>query len=56
MFESIEIFKLVYIGIGPGIAFAVYIYYFEKWDPEPKSLVIKSFILGGVGLFSHQLL
>ena len=46
-----ETFRLLYIAIGPGIAMAVYIYYADRWEPEPKRLVIKSFLLGGLACF-----
>ncbi len=42
---------LIYIALGPGIAIAVYIYYSDKWDPEPKGLVVKSFFLGAIAFF-----
>ena len=47
----IETFRLLYLALGPGIALAVYIYYADKWEPEPKALVIKSFLLGGMACF-----
>ncbi len=46
-----ETFKLLYIAIGPGAAIAVYIYFSDKWDPEPKKLAIRSFLLGGLACF-----
>ncbi|MFQ5449226.1 MAG: PrsW family intramembrane metalloprotease [Nitrospinaceae bacterium] len=46
-----ETFKLLYIAIGPGIAVAVYIYFSDKWEPEPKTMVVKSFLLGGLACF-----
>lgn len=46
-----ETFKLLYLAIGPGVAIAVYIYYADKWEPEPKALVIKSFLLGALACF-----
>ena len=48
---GMETLKLLYLALGPGIALAVYIYYSDKWEPEPKALVIKSFILGGLACF-----
>ncbi len=42
---------LIYIALGPGIAIAVYIYYSDKWEPEPKVLVVKSFFLGVIAFF-----
>lgn len=46
-----ETLVLVYLAVGPGIALAVYIYYADKWEPEPKNLVILSFALGGLACF-----
>jgi len=46
-----ETFKLLYIALGPGIAIAIYIYYSDKWEPEPKAMVIKAFLLGGLACF-----
>ncbi len=51
MAENMEIFRLLYLALGPGIALAVYIYYSDKWEPEPKTLVIQSFLLGGLACF-----
>jgi len=51
MIENMETFRLLYLALGPGIALAVYIYYSDKWEPEPKALVIKSFLLGGMACF-----
>jgi RsiW-degrading membrane proteinase PrsW (M82 family) len=48
---GMETLALLYLTLGPGIALAVYIYYSDKWEPEPKSLVIRSFILGGLACF-----
>jgi len=46
-----ETLKLIYLAVGPGIALAVYIYYSDKWDREPKKLVVISFLLGGLACF-----
>ena len=51
MSGGMETLRLLYLALGPGIALAVYIYYSDKWEPEPKALVIKSFILGGLACF-----
>ena len=51
MIENMETFRLLYLALGPGIALAVYIYYSDKWEPEPKALVIKGFLLGGLACF-----
>ena len=48
---EMETFRLLYLAVGPGIALAIYIYYADKWEPEPKALVVKSFILGGLACF-----
>jgi len=48
---GLETLKLLYLALGPGIVLAVYIYYSDKWEPEPKALVIKSFLLGGLACF-----
>lgn len=42
---------LLYLAVAPGIAIAVYIYYSDRWDPEPKKLVIKGFIWGALAVF-----
>jgi len=42
---------LLYLAVAPGIAIAVYIYYSDRWDPEPKKLVIKGFIWGALAIF-----
>ncbi len=46
-----ETLRLLYIAVGPGAAIAVYIYFSSKWDPGPKKLAIKSFLLGGLACF-----
>jgi RsiW-degrading membrane proteinase PrsW (M82 family) len=51
MAGNMETFRLLYLALGPGIALAVYIYYADKWEPEPKALVIQSFLLGGMACF-----
>jgi len=51
MSEGMETLKLLYIAMGPGIAIAVFIYYSDKWEKEPKKLVLKSFFLGGLAVF-----
>ncbi len=48
---GIETLKLIYLAVGPGIALAVYIYYSDRWEPEPKKLVIKGFIWGALAVF-----
>ncbi|MDH5764266.1 MAG: PrsW family glutamic-type intramembrane protease [Nitrospinota bacterium] len=51
MSGGFEIFSLLYLAVGPGIALAVYLYYSDKWEPEPKASVIKGFLLGGLACF-----
>jgi RsiW-degrading membrane proteinase PrsW (M82 family) len=51
MSEGMETLRLLYIAMGPGIAIAVFIYYSDKWEKEPKKLVLKSFFLGGLAVF-----
>ena len=51
MSGGIETLKLLYLAVGPGIALAVYIYYSDRWDPEPKKLVVKGFIWGVLAVF-----
>lgn len=51
MSGGLETLRLWYLALGPGIALAVYIYYSDKWEPEPKALVIQSFLLGGLACF-----
>jgi len=46
-----ETLKLLYIAIGPGVAIAVFIYYSNKLDTEPKQLVLKGFLLGCLAVF-----
>ncbi len=49
-----EILKLVYLAAGPGIAIGIYLYFSDKWEPEPKRMVALSFLLGGLACFpSH---
>lgn len=51
MSGGIETLKLIYLAVGPGIALAVYIYYSDRWDPEPKKLVVKGFVWGALAVF-----
>lgn len=48
MLAGMEALKLLYIEIGPGIAVAVYVYYSDKWEPEPKIMVAKASLWGGL--------
>jgi len=54
--KAMDTLSLFYLAVAPGIALAVYIYYSDRWDPEPKKLVIKGFIWGGFGGVPHQFL
>jgi RsiW-degrading membrane proteinase PrsW (M82 family) len=50
-----ENFKLLYLALGPGVALAVYIYYSDKWEPEPKKRVVQCFLLGALAWFPTYL-
>jgi len=51
MSGGMEMLKLLYIAMGPGIAIAVFIYHSNKLGREPGRLVLKSFFLGGLAVF-----
>jgi RsiW-degrading membrane proteinase PrsW (M82 family) len=51
MNNVLEILRLLYVAMGPGIAIAVFIYYSDKWDRKPKILAIKCFFFGGLAVF-----
>lgn len=51
MTDGMETLRLLYIAVGPGIAIAVFIYYSDKWEKEPRKLVLQSFFLGGLAVF-----
>jgi RsiW-degrading membrane proteinase PrsW (M82 family) len=38
--------KLLALTIGPGLAIAIFIFWKDKLDPEPRRLLIKAFLLG----------
>ncbi|HRG57456.1 MAG TPA: PrsW family glutamic-type intramembrane protease [Bacteroidia bacterium] len=38
--------NLLGLTIGPGIAIAIFIYWKDKLDPEPRRLLIRAFLLG----------
>ena len=42
--------NLLALTLGPGLAIAIYIYWYDKLDREPKKLLIRAFILGCVSL------
>jgi len=37
---------IITLGFAPGIFWLWYLYQKDKWEPEPKTLVIKAFFLG----------
>ncbi|ATL47924.1 PrsW family intramembrane metalloprotease [Chitinophaga caeni] len=37
---------LLALAIAPGIAISIFIYFLDKYDKEPLSLLVKSFLLG----------
>lgn len=37
---------LVVLAFGPGIFWLWYVYQKDRWEPEPRTLVIKTFLLG----------
>jgi protease PrsW len=45
-----DIFMLVALTIGPGIAIAMYIYMRDRFDKEPRNLLLKSFFWGGFSI------
>ena len=48
--------NLLALTLGPGLAIAIYIYWYDKLDREPKKLLIRAFILGCVSLIPAILL
>ncbi|UCD10616.1 MAG: PrsW family intramembrane metalloprotease [Nitrospinaceae bacterium] len=50
-----EALTLIYLAAGPGIAIAVYLHYSDKWEPEPKALVARSFLLGALAWFPSEI-
>lgn len=47
---------LVSLAVGPGIAIAYYIYFRDKFEKEPRKLLLKSFLLGVYSFFPAVLL
>jgi len=37
---------LVVLAFGPGIFWLWYVYQKDRWEPEPRALVVKTFLLG----------
>ena len=46
LFYSNKTLILSAMAAAPGLAICIYIYWKDKFDPEPKGLLIKSFFLG----------
>lgn len=42
--------KLVMLAIAPGIALVLFMYFFDKYEREPISLLIKVFIFGAISV------
>lgn len=42
--------NLLGLTLGPGIAIAIFIYWKDKLDPEPRKLLIRAFLLGCVSI------
>lgn len=42
--------NLLGLTIGPGLAIAIFIYWKDKLDPEPRKLLIRAFLLGCVSI------
>jgi protease PrsW len=38
--------KLIALAVAPGLAIMIYIFWKDKYDPEPKRLLIWAFVLG----------
>lgn len=47
---------LAVLALSPGIFWLWYVYQKDRWEPEPRSLVIKIFLLGMVGALPAALL
>ena len=47
---------LLSLAIGPGLAIAYYVFFRDKFDKEPRKLLIKSFMLGVYSLFPAVIL
>ena len=39
---------LLFLALLPGILIIIYVYYKDKLDPEPKSMIIKTVLLGSL--------
>jgi len=51
-----EILKLVTLALAPVIAIIIYIYFKDKYEKEPLSLLMKCFLLGVLSIFPAILL
>jgi len=43
--------NLLGLTLGPGLAIAIFIYWKDKLDPEPRKLLIRAFLLGCFSVF-----
>ncbi|MFT5725711.1 MAG: RsiW-degrading membrane proteinase PrsW (M82 family) [Bacteroidia bacterium] len=48
--------NLIALAIAPGLAIMIYIYWKDKYDPEPKRLLIWAFILGVLSIIPAVIL
>lgn len=46
-----DLFALTLVSLVPGILWVTYFYRQDKYEPEPKSLILKSFIYGAIAVF-----
>ena len=49
--KSMNYILLLALALAPGISIAFYIYFSDKHEPEPISLLIKSFLMGVLSVF-----
>lgn len=49
-------YKLLALTIGPGLAIAIYVFWHDKFDPEPRALLIKAFFWGCISIIPAILL
>jgi len=42
--------NLLALTVGPGLAIAIFIYWRDRLDPEPRKLLIKAFLLGCISV------
>lgn len=49
-------FTLLALTIGPGLAIGIYVYWRDRFDPEPLRLLALSFVLGCVSVVPAMLL